>query len=199
MHGSSLLLALFFFFSFTEVPMSCTLTALKKDFQAHTPTVLSVVIVDPRFDAFRSLASAAQHGLCTVHFRSSGAEALHMLSKYRADAVIVGADLDDMSGQDFVGLLGSQRSAAQESANRPVVLMAESCDVPLMAADHGQLADGGTVLRHPVLWRDVETRVLARTIRGHAGARAAWVMRAAKTLPVGASIAALAISMLILR
>ena len=179
--------------------MSCTFTAVKKDFQANTPTVPGVVVVDPRFDAYKSLASAAHHGLCTVHFRSSGAEALHLLSKHRADAVIVGADLDDMSGQDFVALLGSQRFAAQQAANRPVVLMAESSDVPLTAAEHGRLVDGGTVLRHPVLWRDVENHVWARTIRGRAGARAAFVMRAVNTLPVGASIAALAICMLLLR
>lgn len=105
--------------------MSCTLPAAKNAFQPNTPTVPSVVVVDPRFDAYTSLASAAQHGLCTVHFRGSGAAALHLLSKHRADAVIVGAELDDMSRQDFVDLLGSQRFATQQAASRPVVLMAD--------------------------------------------------------------------------
>lgn len=179
--------------------MSSTLTATKNAFHAHTPTVPSVVVVDPRFDAYRSLASAAQHGLCTVHFRGSGAAALQLLSKYRADAVIVGAVLDDMSGENFVGLLGSQRLAAQQAASRPVVLMAEAAESPRMAEKHGRLLDGGTVVRHPVLWRDVEQRVWGRTVRGRARARAALVMRALNTLPVGASIAALAISALLLR
>ena len=179
--------------------MSSTFTAAKNAFQANTTTVPSVVVVDPRFDAYTSLASAAQHGLCTVHFRSGGAAALHLLSTHRADAVIVGADLDDMSGEDFVGLLGSQRLAAQQAASRPVVLMAEAAQSPLMTAKHGRLVDGGAVVRHPVLWRDVEHRVCGRTIRGRARARAALVMRALNTLPVGASIAALAISALFLR
>lgn len=179
--------------------MSSTLTATKNAFHAHTPTVPGVVVVDPRFDAYKSLASAAQHGLCTVHFRGSGAAALQLLSKYRADAVIVGAVLDDMSGEDFVGLLGSQRLAAQQAASRPVVLMAEAAESPRMAEKHGRLLDGGTVVRHPVLWRDVEQRVWGRTVRGRARARAALVIRALNTLPVGAGIAALAISALLLR
>ena len=179
--------------------MSSTLTATQSDFQANTPTVPHVVVVDPRFDAYKSLASAAQRGLCTVHFRGSGAAALQLLSKYRADAVIVGADLDDMSGEDFVGLLGSQRLAAQQAASRPVVLMAEAAESPRMAEKHGQLLDGGTVVRHPVLWRDVEQRVWGRTVRGRAHARAALVMRVLNTLPVGAGIAALVLSALILR
>lgn len=179
--------------------MSSTLNATKNAFHAHAPTVPSVVVVDPRFDAYKSLASAAQHGLCTVHFRGSGAAALQLLSKYRADAVIVGVDLDDMSGEDFVGLLGSQRLAAQQAACRPVVLMAEAAESPRMADKHGRLLDGGTVVRHPVLWRDVEHRVVGRSVRGRARARAALVMRALNTLPVGASIAALVLSALILR
>lgn len=173
--------------------MSSTFTAAKNAFQANTTTIPSVVVVDPRFDAYTSLASAAQHGLCTVHFRSGGAAALHLLSKRPADAVIVGADLDDMSGQDFVGLLGLQ------SANCPVVLKAEASDVPLMTAEHRRLVDGSAVVRHPVLWRDVDSHVRRRTFRGHTVARAALVMRALNTLPVGASIAALAITALFLR
>lgn len=179
--------------------MSSARTAAKNAFHAHTPTVPSVVVVDPRFDAYKSLASAAQLGLCTVHFRGGGAAALQLLSKYRADAVIVGADLDDMSGEDFVGLLGSQRLAAQQTASRPVVLMAEATDSPLMAAEHGRLLDGGAVVRHPVLWRDIDSHVRRRTIRGRADARVELVMRAMNTLPVGASIAALAIGSLLLR
>jgi len=179
--------------------MSSTLTATKNAFQANTPTIPGVVVVDPQFDAYKSLASAAQHGLCTVHFRGSGAAALQMLSRHRADAVIVGAVLDDMSGEDFVGLLGSQRLAAQQAASRPVVLMAEAAESPRMAEKHGRLLDGDTVVRHPVLWRDVEHRVWVRTVRGRGRARAELVMRALNTLPVGASIAALAISALLLR
>lgn len=179
--------------------MSFPLTAAKNDFRANTPTLTSVVVVDPRFDAYKPLASAAQHGLCTVHFRGSGAAALNLLSGHRADAVIVGAELDDMSGQDFVGLLGSRRFTAQQAANRPVVLMAEASDAPLMAAEHGQLVSGAAVVRHPVLWRDIENRVCGRTARGRAIARAALVMRVLNTLPFGASLAALAISALLLR
>jgi DNA-binding NtrC family response regulator len=179
--------------------MSCALPAAKNAFQPNTPTVPSVVVVDPRFDAYTSLASAAQHGLCTVHFRGSGAAALHLLSKHRADAVIVGAELDDMSRQDFVDLLGSQRFATQQAASRPVVLTPEASTDPLMAAEHGQLVEGGAVVRHPVLWRDVDNHIRRRTARGHAVPRAALVMRALNTLPVGASIAALAISVLLLR
>jgi hypothetical protein len=68
-----------------------------------------------------------------------------------------------------------------------------------MAEKHGRLLDGDTVVRHPVLWRDVEHRVWGRTVRGRGRARAALVMRALNTLPVGAGIAALVLSALLLR
>lgn len=164
--------------------MSCTLAGTKKAFQAATPTASRIVVVDSQFDDYRSLASAAQHGLCTVHFRSSGAAARRLLSKHPADAVIVGVDLDDMSGQDFVDLLGAS------ATSRPVVLM---------AAEHGRPIDGDAVVRHPVLWRDVDNHFPRPTVSGHAVARAALVMRALNSLPVGASIAALAFGALLLR
>jgi len=170
--------------------MSCTFTAAKQQGPADAPAVTSIVVVDSRFDAYRRLASAAQQGLCTVHFRGSGSAALHLLSRHRADAVIVGAELDDMSRQDFVDLLVTQRFATQQAASRPVVLMAEASGGPLVAAGHGRLVDGGAVVRHPILWRDVENHLYRRTARGHAAARTAIVIRALNTL-VGGSIAAL--------
>jgi hypothetical protein len=88
--------------------MLCEFPASTVDPDADTSTVTSIVVVDPQFDASKSLAADARRGFCDVDFRSSGAAALKLLSRWRADAVIVGEELDDMSGHDFVVLLGGR-------------------------------------------------------------------------------------------
>ena len=67
----------------------------------------SVIVVDPRFDAYGPLAAAAREGRLNLHLRASGAEALKLARRLRVDAWLVAEELDDMSGHDFVELLGS--------------------------------------------------------------------------------------------
>lgn len=69
--------------------------------------VPSVIVVDPRFDAYGPLAAAAREGRINLHLRASGAEAMRLARRLHVDAWLVAEDLDDMVGQDFVELLGS--------------------------------------------------------------------------------------------
>lgn len=71
----------------------------------HGGMVPSVIVVDPRFDAYVSLAASASEGRLSLHLRSSGSEALRLARRLRVDAWIVAENLDDMSGHDFVTLL----------------------------------------------------------------------------------------------
>ena len=75
---------------------------------AKTLQAPSVVVVDPRFEAYGELVESARSGRIRLHMRSSGAEGLALASKRNVDAWLVAADLDDMSGLDFVELLRSQ-------------------------------------------------------------------------------------------
>jgi CheY-like chemotaxis protein len=72
-------------------------------------TTPNVVVVDPQFDAYRDLAASARAGRIGLHFRSSGAQAIKLARHLEIDAWLVAADLDDMSGQDFVELLAGVR------------------------------------------------------------------------------------------
>jgi CheY-like chemotaxis protein len=71
-------------------------------------SIRSVIVVDPSFNSYRELAAEARQGRIDLHLRSSGSAALAMAGKVKPDAWIVAADLDDMSGNDFVELLRCQ-------------------------------------------------------------------------------------------
>lgn len=73
----------------------------------------SVVVVDPRFDAYKDLVARAQDGHIGLHFRSSGLAAIKLARRFDVDAWIVGTDLDDMSGRDFITLLADVRGDAK--------------------------------------------------------------------------------------
>ena len=75
--------------------------------QLDGPWVPNVVVVDPRFDAYKSLAASARLGKLNLHFRSSGADAIKLSRKQPVDAWLIATDLDDMSGHDLVELLRS--------------------------------------------------------------------------------------------
>ena len=64
-----------------------------------------IVVVDPRFDAYSALATSARMGRLDLHMRSSGAGALKLVDRIQVDAWLIANELDDMSGEDFVGLL----------------------------------------------------------------------------------------------
>jgi CheY-like chemotaxis protein len=72
-----------------------------------------IVVVDPRFDAYASLAASARMGRLDLHFRSSGSAALKLADRLEVDAWLIASELDDMSGEDFVGLLHARRGDAK--------------------------------------------------------------------------------------
>ena len=166
-------------------------------FGTDTAAVTRIVIVDPQFDAYRSLAADARNGRYEVHFRASGAAALKLLSKWRAEAVIVGEDLDDMSGHDFVDLLGSPRFAPGPGEMRPLVLMAAARDGRRLGREPVWISGGRVTLSHPITGQDVEAQI--RAAHRPAAARISAVIRAMGTLPIGVSMAVIAIALLLAR
>ena len=81
----------------------------------------SVVVVDPAFEAYSDLAEGVREGRLNLHIRSSGRDALRLAGKVQADAWIVAADLDDMTGADFIELLRDRLGiGASLSLNHPV-------------------------------------------------------------------------------
>jgi hypothetical protein len=73
----------------------------------------NVVVVDPQFDAYRHLAASARDGHIGLHFRSSGLAAIKLARRFEVDAWVVGTELDDMSGRDFMTLLADVRGDAK--------------------------------------------------------------------------------------
>jgi hypothetical protein len=76
-------------------------------------TAPEVVVVDPCFDAYADLVASARKGRIGLHLRSSGMAAVKLARRLEVDAWIVAAELDDMSGSDFVGLLEEMRGGAR--------------------------------------------------------------------------------------
>ncbi|MBM4011000.1 MAG: hypothetical protein FJ286_06415 [Planctomycetes bacterium] len=81
--------------------------------KVESSRVPSVVVVDPRFDAYTTLAASARRGRIDLHLRSAGASALKIADRIDVDAWLIAAELDDMSGEDFAGLLQARRGDAK--------------------------------------------------------------------------------------
>lgn len=64
-----------------------------------------ILVVDAVLDAYQDLAAAAKRGDVQLHFRSSAIAARSLMQRRRFDLCIVGEDLDDMAGEDFLELL----------------------------------------------------------------------------------------------
>ena len=155
-------------------------------------SAINIVVIDPRFDAYQSLAAAAKLGRCSLHLRASGRAALHLLSRRRVEAVIVAAELEDMTGHDCVALLRAQHADASPGARVPVVLMAAAA-----GGEHVAYPAGGcdAILSHPITIRDVEDQVRNR---GRGAVGTPTLLRAMATLPVGVCAAAISIAALLL-
>ncbi len=145
--------------------------------QLDGPWVPNVVVVDPRFDAYKSLAASARLGKLNLHFRSSGADAIKLSRKQPVDAWLIATDLDDMSGHDLVELLRSfNRSfnAGQEvgQADEAQALVSQkdsqpvsqpACKIavvqPATTPSNGVLELGAelSVLTPPITFQDLET------------------------------------------
>lgn len=148
--------------------------------------VPSIVVVDPRFDAYVPLAASARHGAIELHMRSSGADALRLGKRLDVDAWIVAEDLDDMSGHDLVELLkgGSSASVAMVVDSKPG-------HRALVAATAADEAGADTTLSHPISFADLE-RLLSLTDAPVASTGE----RTMVTLPIGVGGVVVAVAVL---
>jgi len=159
--------------------------------------VPSVVVVDPRFDAYKPLAVSARLGKITLHFRSSGAEAVKLARRLRVDAWLIAPELDDMSGYDLVPLLQSQ-IATQDRGKVAVVEESAPGSRPWALAEDEARAAGATILPHPITFTELEgllgiPAAERSEIIPSSGPALAFV-----TLPMGVGAAVVAIAMLMM-
>lgn len=151
-------------------------------------TTPNVVVVDPQFDAYKELAASARSGRIGLHLRSSGAQAMKLARHLEIDAWLVATELDDMSGHDFVELLGSLRGDSK------VAMIGTGFSASRAAAEAG--AD--LLMNQPITVRDLEEllglpvdeRNRRLAARGFVGS---W---AALPVSVGAAVVALAVLMI---
>ena len=154
--------------------------------------VPSVVVVDPRFDAYKALAASARLGKVSLHFRSSGAAALQLARRIKVDAWLIAPELDDMAGQDLMPLLETALADADRSTAK-VTLVQESGLVRSGATPAAE-----TPVSHPVTFAVLEDLLgMAPEQRAQAVAFAGPA-RAFVTLPVSVGAAVLAIAVLMM-
>jgi len=118
----------------------------------------NVVVVDPRFDAYATLAASARAGRIGLHFRSSGAEGLRLARRLSVDAWLIAAELDDMSGHDLVRLLEPTREQANGVVSKVAVV--EHCEPGgrrwTLAESEAVAAGADSVVTHPISLADLE-------------------------------------------
>jgi CheY-like chemotaxis protein len=155
--------------------------------------VPSIVVVDPRFDAYTALAASARLGRLDLHFRSSGSAAMKLAHRLDVDAWLIASELDDMSGEDFVGLLQSKRGEAK-------VAMVDAAPA---GSRHFQIAEQAAreagidvVLAKPITVGDLEELLglpIEERRRRFAAPGRSW---AAVPVTVGAAMIAIAVLMI---
>lgn len=160
----------------------------------------NVVVVDPRFDAYKQLASSARLGRIGLHFRSSGADAIKLARRLRVDAWLIAPDLDDMSGHDLVQLL-NERHAGEDTSTAKVAMVAApgTTGRQKTLAEREALDCGAdSLVSHPITLRDLE-RLLDLPVEERSKVFAdTGASRAFITLPVGVGAAVVAIAVLML-
>jgi len=162
-------------------------------FDAHAGNVPSVVVVDPEFNSYATLAASARLGKLQLHLRSAGADAIRLSRRIHVDAWIVAADLDDMSGHDLVELL------KVECRDIPVAMVVDAARGRRNAIDSVAATEAGAevALSHPISLADLE-RLLGLPSEDLARE---FGMNGAKpfvTLPVGIGAAVIAIAVLMI-
>ena len=167
----------------TTEQMAESLNASSRN-QLEGSWVPNVVVVDPRFDAYKSLAASARLGKLNLHFRSSGADAIKLSRKQPVDAWLIATDLDDMSGHDLVELLRSfnrsfnvgqevgQADEAQAQDSQPVSQpdSQPACKIavvqPATTPSNGVLELGAElVLTPPITFQDLETLLGMKAVK----------------------------------
>jgi len=138
-----------------------------------------VVVVDPAFAAYGDLVASARTGRIGLHLRSGGMAALRLADRLAVDAWIVAAELDDMSGTDFVELLAERRGGSK-----------------VAMVDAGRGAPGvDKVLAEPITFSDLEELIglpvaERRQVLARPAGSGSWV---AVPVSVGAAVIALAV------
>ena len=160
-----------------------------------------VVVVDPRFEAYKPLAASARLGKINLHFRSSGAEAMKFARRVAVDAWLIAPELDDMSGHDFVSLLQAELARTDRTAGESKVAFVEpsppGCRQWSIAELDARAAGGDTtLLSPPITFSDLEHLLGLPTEE-----RAKFVGPVGRdfiTLPVGVGAAMIAIAVLMM-
>jgi CheY-like chemotaxis protein len=163
-------------------------------------TVPSVVVVDPRFDAYKSLAASARLGKITLHFRSSGAEAVKLARRLRVDAWLIAPELEDMSGHDLLPLLQAQL-AAKGHGDKKLAVVADSAvgGSPWSRAESdAREAGADSLLSHPITFQDLESLLGHPANELARGSLAADSAQSFLTLPVSVGATAVAIPLLVM-
>jgi CheY-like chemotaxis protein len=159
-----------------------------------TATLPGVVVVDPRFDAYTALAASARLGKIDLHMRSSGSGALKLADRIQVDAWLIATELDDMSGEDFVGLLQARRGDAKIAMVDEATVSSRRFN---LAEQAGREAGVDMVLSTPITVADLEEllglSIEERRLRFPATAGRSW---AALPVSVGAAMIAIAVLMI---
>jgi CheY-like chemotaxis protein len=159
-----------------------------------TTTLPGVVVVDPRFDAYTALAASARMGKLDLHMRSSGHGALKLVDRIHVDAWLIATELDDMSGEDFVGLLQARRGDAKIAMVDEATMGSRRF---ALAEQAGREAGVDMVLSTPITVADLEEllglSIEERRLRFPATAGRSW---AALPVSVGAAMIAIAVLMI---
>jgi CheY-like chemotaxis protein len=163
--------------------------------------VPNVVIVDPRLDAYKQLASSARLGQIGLHFRSSGADAIKLARRLKVDAWLISPDLDDMSGHDLVELLKERHEDAGQADSAKVAIVADAGIAGrqrVVAQQEATDAGADSLLSHPITLRDLE-RLIGLPVEERSKVFAeTGAARAFITLPIGVGAAVVAIAVLML-
>jgi CheY-like chemotaxis protein len=162
-------------------------------------SVPSVIVVDPRFDAYGALATAAREGRIMLHLRASGRDALKLARRLAVDAWLVAEELDDMSGHDFVELLAGLQAGPNPGKVAMVGAVPNQDEPGRRLSELEARASGAdAVLERPISLADLERLVVTPTAQRQAVLAASGIERGFVTLPVGVGAAVIAVAVLML-
>jgi CheY-like chemotaxis protein len=162
-------------------------------FDAHGGNLPSVVVVDPEFNSYATLAASARLGNLQLHLRSAGTDAIRLNRRIHVDAWIVASELDDMSGHDLVELLKS------ECSDIPVAMVVDAARGRRNAVESAAATEAGAdvALSHPISLADLE-RLLGLPSEERAREFGSNGSKPFVTLPVGIGAAVIAIAVLMI-
>jgi response regulator RpfG family c-di-GMP phosphodiesterase len=173
------------------VPLLFTRMNPMAEMKTHDPSPMipSVIVVDPRFDAYGALAAEAREGRLNLHLRSSGSDALRIARRRPVDAWLVAEELDDMSGHDFVDLLNS----LDVDWGTGAVAMVDATDGVEAAS-----LDVDAILQQPISLEDLAKLLVLPADQRPQALSLPNVKRGLVSLPVGIGAAAIAMAVLMM-